>query len=177
MAKEKGDVVYIVKSGHVADSKKVKTFTTEKDAFDYLTNKFGVKVSRKKMNYEDGGMMKKGGWVKNSKGNYRKQTKAEIKNDVKFKAKKAGWKKSEATGDWYYEDRPNRTDKSRTLRYASGGFVKNSKGNYRKQTKAELAHDSRFKAKKAGWKQSEATGDWYYEDRPNRTDKSRKLKV
>jgi hypothetical protein len=119
----------------------------------------------------------KGGFVKNSKGNYRKQTKAEIKNDVKFKAKKAGWKKSEETGDWYYEDRPNRTDKSRTLRYASGGFVKNSKGNYRKQTKAELAHDSRFKAKKAGWKQSEETGDWYYEDRPNRTDKSRKLKV
>ena len=61
MAKEKGDVVYIVKSGHVADSKKVKTFTSEKDAFDYLTNKFGVKVSRKKMNYEDGGMMAKGG--------------------------------------------------------------------------------------------------------------------
>lgn len=57
MAKEKGDVVYIVKSGHVADSKKVKTFTSEKDAFDYLTNKFGVKVSRKKMNYGDGGMM------------------------------------------------------------------------------------------------------------------------
>jgi hypothetical protein len=61
MAKEKGDVVYIVKSGHVADSKKVKTFTSEKDAFDYLTNKFGVKVSRKKMNYEDGGMMADGG--------------------------------------------------------------------------------------------------------------------
>ena len=66
MAKEKGDVVYIVKSGHVADSKKVKTFTSEKDAFDYLTNKFGVKVSRKKMNYEDGGMMASGGRLKSA---------------------------------------------------------------------------------------------------------------
>ena len=57
ISKEKGDVVYTVKSGHVASSKKVKTFTSEKDAFDYLTNKFGVKVSRKKMDYADGGKL------------------------------------------------------------------------------------------------------------------------
>jgi len=63
ISKEKGDVVYTVKSGHVASSKKVKTFTSEKDAFDYLTNKFGVKVSRKKMDYADGGMMARGGMV------------------------------------------------------------------------------------------------------------------
>lgn len=61
ISKEKGDVVYTVKSGHVASSKKVKTFTSEKDAFDYLTNKFGVKVSRKKMDYASGGYMAKGG--------------------------------------------------------------------------------------------------------------------
>jgi hypothetical protein len=63
IAKEKGDVVYIVKSGHVASSKKVKTFKSEKDALNYLTDKFGVKVSRKKMNYADGGYMAKGGEI------------------------------------------------------------------------------------------------------------------
>jgi hypothetical protein len=61
ITKEKGEIVYVVKKGHVADSKRVESFTTEKDALNYLTKKFGVKVSRRKANYEEGGIMAKGG--------------------------------------------------------------------------------------------------------------------
>jgi hypothetical protein len=143
---------------------------------------------------EDGGMMAKGGWTKNRKGEYRKQTKSEIKNDIKFKAKKPGYRYSDVTGDRYFEDRPNRSDKSRKLKYddggmmskdammndggymAKGGFTKNKKGEYRKQTKAEIKNDIKFKAKKPGYRYSDVTGDRYFEDRPNRSDKSRKLK-
>jgi hypothetical protein len=47
--KENGDIVYVVKKGNVGDSKKVKSFSNEKDALDYLSSKFGVRVSRRLM--------------------------------------------------------------------------------------------------------------------------------
>jgi hypothetical protein len=145
---------------------------------------------------EDGGMMAKGGWTKNRKGEYRKQTKREIANDIKAgAAKKPGYRYSDVTGDRYFEDRPNRSDKSRKLKYddggmmskdammndggymAKGGWIKNRKGEYRKQTKAEIKNDIKAgAAKKPGYRYSDVTGDRYFEDRPNRSDKSRKLK-
>jgi len=42
-----------------------------------------------------------------------KQTKAGIKQDKSVKAKKAG-KRVSASGNTYYESRPNRSDKNRT---------------------------------------------------------------
>lgn len=42
-----------------------------------------------------------------------KQTKTGIKQDKKIKAKKAG-KRTAASGNTYYESRPNRSDKNRT---------------------------------------------------------------
>ena len=63
--KEKGNIAYILKKGHdVSDSKKVKSFTNEKDAIDYLSNTLGVKVTKSKDDYADGGMMAKGGKTK-----------------------------------------------------------------------------------------------------------------
>ena len=128
--------------------------------------------------------MAKGGWTKNRKGEYRKQTKREIANDIKAgAAKKPGYRYSDVTGDRYFEDRPNRSDKSRKLKYddggmmAKGGWTKNRKGEYRKQTKAEIKNDIKAgAAKKPGYRYSDVTGDRYFEDRPNRSDKSRKLK-
>jgi hypothetical protein len=47
--KEKGEIVYVIKKGRVYSAKKVKTFTSEKDAFTYLTNMAGEKVTKKKL--------------------------------------------------------------------------------------------------------------------------------
>lgn len=108
------------------------------------------------------------GWRLRGQGVYRKPTRAEIKD-----------------GSAYYEARPSKADVSRSKypkledggMMARGGFTKNKKGEYRKQTKSEIKNDIKAgAAKKPGWKTSDVTGNRYFEDRPNRTDKSRKLK-
>jgi myosin heavy subunit len=114
---------------------------------------------------EDGGMMADGGMMK--KGG---RTKAALIADQRLKAKKPGRREAES-GQVYYESRPNRSDVNRKLRLEDGGMMK--KGG---RTKAEIIADKRFKALKAG-KRVSASGEVYYESRPNRSDVSRRDRI
>jgi len=96
MAKEKGNLVYIVKKGNAYDNRKIKTFSSEQDALDYLSDRFGVKV---KSVYAKGGRTKK-------------RTKASIIADKRYKALKPGKRVAES-GVVYYESKPNRSDLNR----------------------------------------------------------------
>lgn len=55
------------------------------------------------------------------------RSKEDLRIDADRKANKPGWKKSKATGKWYFEDRPNRTDIDRRRKLAEGGELT---GNY-----------------------------------------------
>jgi len=96
MAKEKGNLVYIVKKGNALNNRKVKTFSSEQDALDYLSDRFGVKV---KSVYAKGGRTPK-------------RTKAQLIADKRLKALKPGKRVAES-GEVYYESRPNRSDLNR----------------------------------------------------------------
>jgi len=60
-----------------------------------------------------------------------------------------------------------------------GGSVHNKKYGLKKvsMTKRGKGIDSKVKAKPAGWRKSEKTGNWYFEARANRADKSRRSKL
>lgn len=92
-----------------------------------------------------------------------RRSKKGIAQDKKIKAKHAG-KRESADGNIYYENRPNRSDENRTLKFKKGG-----------QTKAGIAQDKNIKALHAGKRESES-GNIYYENRPNRSDKNRTKK-
>lgn len=62
-------------------------------------------------NYKQGGTMNKA-WSR--------------KIDKSMKAKRAGYRKSKETGNYYYEDRPNRSDKDPQARYAKGGAMRDN---------------------------------------------------
>ncbi len=92
-----------------------------------------------------------------------RRSKKGIAQDKKIKAKHAG-KRESADGNIYYENRPNRSDENRTLKFKKGG-----------QTKAGIKQDKNIKALHAGKRES-ADGNVYYENRPNRSDKNRTKK-
>jgi flavodoxin len=97
-----------------------------------------------------------------------RRSKAAIAQDKRIKAKHPGYRTSDATGDEYYEDRPNRSDINRTARFGKGGGVK--------RTKAGIAQDRQIKALHPG-KRVSAEGETYYEARPNRSDINRTKRV
>lgn len=100
------------------------------------------------------------GWRLRGKNSYRRPTKAEIKS-----------------GEAYWEGRPNRADVKRAKypKLEKGGMMAKG-GRTKKRTKAQLIADKRFKALKAGKRVSE-DGNVYYENRENRSDVNRRLRL
>lgn len=100
------------------------------------------------------------GWRLRGKNSYRRPTKAEIKS-----------------GEAYWEGRPNRADVKRAKypKLEKGGIMAKG-GRTKKRTKAQLIADKRYKALKAGRRVSE-DGNVYYENRENRSDVNRRLRL
>lgn len=61
---------------------------------------------------------------------------------------------------------------------SSGGSIYKNKYGQKKVNMTKRGHsiDSKVKAKPAGWRKSKETGDWYFENRSNRSDRSPKHK-
>jgi chromosome segregation ATPase len=157
---KKGDMVYII------------SYNASKPNFFAEIVEVGEKVS--KVENEKGQVVK----VTNDQiqkqmakgGRTRKRSKAEIAADKRLKAKKPGRRIAES-GEVYYESRENRSDMNRKLRLEDGGMMKRGG-----RTKAEIVADKRYKALKAG-KRVSASGEVYYESRPNRSDVSRRDRI
>jgi len=109
--------------------------------------------------YAKGGSMKQSQW-----GKY---------IDSGLRAKRAGKRKA-PSGEYYYESRPNRSDKDPKKKLADGGMM--AYGGTMKQSKWGKYIDSGLRAKRAG-KRKAKSGEYYFESRPNRSDKDPKKKL
>lgn len=118
------------------------------------------------------GYMKKGGKAKAPK-----RSDHAIEMDSMIKAKKPG-KRVSASGNVYYESRPDHSDENRKKKpylEHGGEMKKGGKTKAPKRSNHAMELDAAIKAKKPG-KRVSASGNVYYESRPNHSDENRKKK-